>query len=335
MVRVAINGFGRIGRNFFRAVLGDKSIDVVAINDLTDAKTLAYLLKYDSVHGTLDADIKAKGSSVVVNGKEIPVTAIKDPAQLPWKKHKVDVVLESTGVFRAKPDVVKHLNAGAKRVVISAPPKGDDPIKQIVMGVNEDTLTKDDNVISLASCTTNCLTPLVKVLDDSFGVSKAFMTTVHGYTNDQMILDLPHKDPRRGRAAAVNIIPTTTGATKAVVEVIPKLKGKIDGLAMRVPVADGSIVDLVAELKRNVTPEEVNAAFKKASASGRLKGILQYTEDYIVSSDVINNPYSSIFDAKSTMVVNGNFVKVLSWYDNEWGYSTRLGEFMKYVAKKM
>ena len=334
MVRVAINGFGRIGRNFFRSALGDKSIDIVAINDLTDAKTLAYLLKYDSVHGILDANISAKGNSLVVNGKEIHVYAIKDPTQLPWAKYRVDVVLESTGVFRKKADVAKHLQAGAKKVVISSPPKGDDYVRQIVMGINEGDLRKDDDVVSMASCTTNCLTPLVKVLDDTFGIKKAFMTTIHGYTNDQKILDLPHSDLRRARAAALSIIPTTTGATKAVVEVIPKLKGKIDGLAMRIPIPDGSIVDLVAELEKKVTPELVNAAFKRA-ASGKLKGILEYTEDDIVSVDIIGNPHSSIFDAKSTMVVNGNFVKVLSWYDNEWGYSSRLTEFVKVLAKKI
>lgn len=334
MVRVAINGFGRIGRNFFRSALGDKSLEIVAINDLTDAKTLAHLLKYDSVHGVLEADIKTKGDSIVVNRKKIPVSSVKDPEQLPWKKHRVDVILESTGVFRTKEDASKHLKAGAKKVVISAPPKGDAFVRQIVMGINESDVKKEDDVLSMASCTTNCLTPLVKVLDDNFGIEKAFMTTIHGYTNDQMILDLPHKDLRRARAAGLNIIPTTTGATDAVVEVIPKLKGKISGLAMRVPVPDGSIVDLVAELGRNVTVEDVNAAFKKA-ASGDLKGILQYTEDELVSVDVIDNPHSSVFDAKSTMVVNGNFVKVLSWYDNEWGYSTRMVEFIKYLAKKM
>lgn len=334
MVRVAINGFGRIGRNFFRSALGDKSLEIVAINDLTDAKTLAHLLKYDSVHGVLEADIKTKGDSIVVNRKKISVSSVKDPEQLPWKKHRVDVILESTGVFRTKEDASKHLKAGAKKVVISAPPKGDAFVRQIVMGINESDVKKEDDVLSMASCTTNCLTPLVKVLDDNFGIEKAFMTTIHGYTNDQMILDLPHKDLRRARAAGLNIIPTTTGATDAVVEVIPKLKGKISGLAMRVPVPDGSIVDLVAELGRNVTVEDVNAAFKKA-ASGDLKGILQYTEDELVSVDVIDNPHSSVFDAKSTMVVNGNFVKVLSWYDNEWGYSTRMVEFIKYLAKKM
>jgi glyceraldehyde 3-phosphate dehydrogenase len=333
MVRVAINGFGRIGRNFFRSALGDKAVDVVAINDLTDARTLAHLLKYDSVHGIFQADVKAGSDSIIVNKKKIPVSAIKDPAQLPWKKYRVGVVLESTGVFRKKEDAMKHIQAGAKRVVISAPPKGDEFVKQIVMGINESDL-KDDDVVSMASCTTNCLTPLVKVLDDSFGVKKAFMTTVHAYTNDQMILDLPHKDLRRGRAAALSIIPTTTGATKAVVAIMPKLKGKINGLAMRVPVSDGSVVDLVAELKKDVTPEEVNAAFRK-SASGKLTGILQYTEDEIVSADVVGNPHSSVFDARSTMVVNGNFVKVLSWYDNEWGYSTRMVEFIKYMAKKI
>jgi glyceraldehyde 3-phosphate dehydrogenase len=334
MVRVAINGFGRIGRNFFRAAMKDKSINIVAINDLTDAKTLAHLLKYDSVHGTMDASVGTKGESLVVNGKGIPVFAVKDPTQLPWKKLGVDVVLESTGIFRTKADAGKHIQAGAKKVVISAPPKGDDFIRQIVLGVNHGELTKGDDVVSLASCTTNCLVPVVKVLDDSFGIRKALMTTVHAYTNDQNILDLPHKDMRRARAASVSIIPTSTGAAKAVVAVIPKLKGKIDGMAMRVPVADGSIVDLTVELEKKVTAEQVNAAMKKAS-SGKLKGILEYTEDEIVSVDIINNPHSSIFDAKATMVVNGNFVKVLSWYDNEWGYSSRLADFMKILAKKI
>ena len=332
MVRVAINGFGRIGRIFFRQSLKGKGVDVVAINDLTDPKTLAHLLKYDSVHGILDADVKATKFSIIVNRKEIPIYSEKDPAQLPWKKHKVDVVLESTGVFRDRVGAMKHVEAGAKRVVISAPPKDD--VKQIVIGTNENTLHKDDIVLSMASCTTNCLVPLVTILDEHFGIESGYMTTVHAYTNDQNILDLPHKDLRRARAAGLSIIPTSSGATEAVVQIIPKLKGKINGLAMRVPVPDGSIVDFVAKVKKKTTPEEVNAAFRKA-ASGRLKGILQYTEDDLVSSDIVGNPHSSVFDAKSTMVIDDTMVKVLSWYDNELGYSTRLVDFVKLVAKKI
>jgi glyceraldehyde 3-phosphate dehydrogenase len=333
VVRVAINGFGRIGRIFLRQAMKEKNIDIVAINDLTDAKTLAHLLKYDSVHGVFDADVTASKYSIFVNKKEIPIYAIKEPGQLPWKKHSVDVVLESTGVFRDKAGCMKHIEAGAKKVLLSAPPKGDGDMKQIVLGANEHTLRKDDVLVSMASCTTNCLVPLVMILDENFSIENGCMTTVHAYTNDQNILDLPHKDLRRARAAALSIIPTTSGATDAVVQIIPRLKGKVNGLALRVPVPDGSIVDFVAKVKKNVTAEEVNAAFKKAAA-GKLKGILQYTEDEIVSSDIVGNPHSSIFDAKSTMVIDGNLVKVLSWYDNELGYSTRLVDMVKYMMKK-
>jgi len=331
MVRVAINGFGRIGRLVFRAGMKRKGIEFVAINDLTDAKTLAYLLKYDSVHGILDADIKAKGNSIVVNGKEIKIFSEKEPENLPWKKLKIDVVVESTGIFITKEGAEKHLKAGAKKVLISAPAKGDNPIKTIVIGVNEkDYDRKKDDIISLASCTTNCLAPVVKVLNDNFGIEKGFMTTVHAYTNDQKILDLPHKDLRRARAAAMSIIPTTTGAAKAVTLTIPELKGKLDGMAMRVPVADGSITDFVAVLKKEATAEEINKLFRSASEKS-LKGILQYTEEPIVSIDVVGNPHSAIFDAELTKT-SGKLVKVVAWYDNEWGYSNRMVDFIKMMV---
>lgn len=331
MIRVAINGFGRIGRLVFRAGMKRKGIEFVAINDLTDAKTLAYLLKYDSVHGILDADIKAKGNSIVVNGKEIKIFSEKEPENLPWKKLKIDVVVESTGIFITKEGAEKHLKAGAKKVLISAPAKGDNPIKTIVMGVNEkDYDRKKDDIISLASCTTNCLAPVVKVLNDNFGIEKGFMTTVHAYTNDQKILDLPHKDLRRARAAAMSIIPTTTGAAKAVTLTIPELKGKLDGMAMRVPVADGSITDFVAVLKKEATAEEINKLFRSASEKS-LKGILQYTEEPIVSIDIVGNPHSAIFDSELTKT-SGNLVKVVAWYDNEWGYSNRMVDFIKMIV---
>jgi len=331
MVRVAINGFGRIGRLVFRAGMKRKGIEFVAINDLTDAKTLAYLLKYDSVHGILDADIKAKGNSIVVNGKEIKIFSEKEPENLPWKKLKIDVVVESTGIFITKEGAEKHLKAGAKKVLISAPAKGDNPIKTIVIGVNEkDYDRKKDDIISLASCTTNCLAPVVKVLNDNFGIEKGFMTTVHAYTNDQKILDLPHKDLRRARAAAMSIIPTTTGAAKAVTLTIPELKGKLDGMAMRVPVADGSITDFVAVLKKEATAEEINKLFRSASEKS-LKGILQYTEEPIVSIDIVGNPHSAIFDSELTKT-SGNLVKVVAWYDNEWGYSNRMVDFIKMIV---
>jgi len=331
MARVAINGFGRIGRLVFKAGMKNKKINFVAVNDLTDAKTLAYLLKYDSVHGILDTDIKAKDNSIIVDGKEIKIFSEKEPENLPWKNLKIDVVVESTGIFITKEGAEKHLKAGAKKVLISAPTKGDNPIKTIVIGVNEkDYDKKKDNIVSLASCTTNCLAPIVKVLNDNFGVEKGFMTTVHAYTNDQNILDLPHKDLRRARAANLSIIPTTTGAAKSVAETIPALKGKLDGMAMRVPVADGSITDFVAVLKKEATAEEINRIFKSA-AEKSLKGILQYTEEPIVSIDVVGNPHSAIFDAELTKT-SGKLVKVVAWYDNEWGYSNRMVDFIKMMV---
>lgn len=331
-VRVAINGFGRIGRNFFRACLGNDEIEIVGINDLTDAYTLAHLLKYDSVHGRLNADVKAEENAIVVNGKKINITAIKDPAELPWKDLEVDIVIESTGVFRDRDGAGKHLEAGAKRVIISAP--GKNPDLTVVLGVNEDQYDPSKHyIISNASCTTNCLAPVAKILNDNWEIVQGYMVTVHAYTNDQRILDLPHKDLRRARAAAVNIIPTTTGAAKAVGEVLPELKGKLDGTARRVPVADASLVDLTVVLEKSTTEEEINAKMKEAS-EGALKGILEYTEEPIVSQDIVGNPHSSIFDALSTKVINGNFVHVSSWYDNEWGYSNRLKDLVLYMAKK-
>ena len=331
-VRVAINGFGRIGRNFFRACLGNDEIEIVGINDLTDAYALAHLLKYDSVHGRLNADVKAEENAIVVNGKKINITAIKDPAELPWKDLEVDIVIESTGVFRDRDGAGKHLEAGAKRVIISAP--GKNPDLTVVLGVNEDQYDPSKHyIISNASCTTNCLAPVAKILNDNWEIVQGYMVTVHAYTNDQRILDLPHKDLRRARAAAVNIIPTTTGAAKAVGEVLPELKGKLDGTARRVPVADASLVDLTVVLEKSTTEEEINAKMKEAS-EGALKGILEYTEEPIVSQDIVGNPHSSIFDALSTKVINGNFVHVSSWYDNEWGYSNRLKDLVLYMVKK-
>ncbi|WP_457640982.1 type I glyceraldehyde-3-phosphate dehydrogenase [Persephonella sp.] len=331
-IKVSINGFGRIGRNFFRACVDNPEIEIVGINDLTDAYTLAHLLKYDSVHGRFNKTVEAKGNSIVVDGKEIEVTAIKDPAQLPWKDLGVDIVIESTGVFRDREGAGKHLEAGAKKVIISAP--GKNPDITVVLGVNEDQYDPaNHHIISNASCTTNCLAPIAKVLNDEFGIVRGYMVTVHAYTNDQRILDLPHKDLRRARAAAVNIIPTTTGAAKAVGEVLPELKGKLDGTARRVPVADGSLVDLTVELSKEVTEEEINAKMKEY-AEGKMKGILEYTEDPIVSQDIVGNPHSSIFDALSTKVIGGNFVHIASWYDNEWGYSNRLKDLVLFIAEK-
>lgn len=319
--KIGINGFGRIGRNVFKVLLKSSDFEVVAINDLTDAKTLAHLLKYDSVFGPFQGTVEAKDSSIVVNGKEIKVLAQKDPSQLPWKDLGVDFVLESTGHFTSKDDCLKHIAGGAKKVLLTVPPKGDvDAI--IVMGVNDETLKPTDQVISNASCTTNCLAPVAKVLHETFGIKRGLMTTVHAYTNDQKVLDMPHKDLRRARAAANAIIPTTTGAARAVGKVLPTLKGKLDGMAMRVPVIDGSVVDLVAELEKPATADAINAAVK-AAAAGPLKGVLQYCEDEIVSCDVVGNAHSSVFDAKSTLVMGDNFVKIVSWYDNEWGYSNR------------
>ncbi|MGD6776539.1 type I glyceraldehyde-3-phosphate dehydrogenase [Sutcliffiella horikoshii] len=331
-VKIGINGFGRIGRNVFRAALKNNDVEVVAVNDLTDANMLAHLLKYDSVHGKLAADVKVDGDNLVVDGKTIKVTAERDPAKLSWGELGVEVVVESTGFFTKRADAAKHLEAGAKKVIISAPASDEDIT--IVMGVNEDKYdAANHNVISNASCTTNCLAPFAKVLNDKFGIKRGMMTTVHSYTNDQQILDLPHKDYRRARAAAENIIPTTTGAAKAVSLVLPELKGKLNGGAMRVPTPNVSLVDLVAELDKDVTAEEVNAAFK-AAAEGELKGILGYSEEPLVSGDYNGNPESSTIDALSTMVMEGNMVKVISWYDNESGYSHRVVDLAKYIAAK-
>lgn len=331
-VKIGINGFGRIGRNVFRAALKNADVEVVAVNDLTDANMLAHLLKYDSVHGKLAADVKVDGDNLVVDGKTIKVTAERDPAKLSWGELGVEVVVESTGFFTKRADAAKHLEAGAKKVIISAPASDEDIT--IVMGVNEDKYdAANHNVISNASCTTNCLAPFAKVLNDKFGIKRGMMTTVHSYTNDQRILDLPHKDYRRARAAAENIIPTTTGAAKAVSLVLPELKGKLNGGAMRVPTPNVSLVDLVAELDKDVTAEEVNAAFQ-AAAEGELKGILGYSEEPLVSGDYNGNPESSTIDALSTMVMEGNMVKVISWYDNESGYSHRVVDLAKYIASK-
>ncbi|MBI5195340.1 MAG: type I glyceraldehyde-3-phosphate dehydrogenase [Nitrospirae bacterium] len=331
-IRVGINGFGRIGRNFLRTCLGENGIDIVCINDLTDAKTLAHLLKYDSVHGICKADIKVRDNGISVNGKEIKVTAISDPAQLPWKDMKVDVVLESTGRFVDKDSTSKHLTAGAGWVIISAPAK--DPDATVCMGVNEETLdVKKHKIISNASCTTNCLAPMAKIIHQKFTIKRGLMTTIHSYTNDQRILDFPHKDLRRARAAAVSMIPTTTGAAKAVGLVLPVLKGKLDGMAIRVPAPNVSVVDLVAEVEKPATAEAVNAALKEA-AEGPLKGILQYCDEPLVSIDFNGNPHSSIVDAALTKVLEGQMVKVLSWYDNEWGYSSRIKDLILYMAGK-
>jgi len=323
-MKIAINGLGRIGRAVLKIAL-EKNVNVVAVNDLIDTKTLAYLMKYDSVYGNYDKKVEAGKDFLKINNRKIKVLAEPDPEKLPWKKLGIDIVIESTGFFADREGAGKHLKAGAKKVLISAPAKNSDVT--VVLGVNENKLKRGHKIISMGSCTTNCLAPLAKVLNDSFGIKKGFMTTVHAYTNNQNILDSPHKKLRRGRSAGVNIIPTTSGATKSVAEVIPELKEKIDGLAMRVPVACGSVVDFVAELNKKATKEQVNKAFKKASA-GKMKRILQYTEDEIVSSDIIGNSYSSVIDGISTMVI-GNIVKVLSWYDNEYGYSCRMVELVK------
>lgn len=327
MVRVAINGFGRIGRMVFKAAYNDPDIEFVAINDLTDTKTLAHLLKYDSVHGKFDGKVGFDEDHLIVGGQNIKVYAMRDPAKLPWKENEVDIVVESTGFFTNLESCQKHITAGAKKVLLSAPPKDDVPI--FVLGVNEHEYDPEKHhIVSNASCTTNCLAPLVKVLDDNFGVIRGYMTTVHSYTGDQRMVDAPHKDLRRARSAAVSIIPTSTGAAKAVGKVIPHLKGKLDGLAMRVPTPDGSITDFVCELKKETTKEEVNELFKNV-AHHHLQGILEYTEDPIVSHDIVGNPASSIFDSGLTMVTDGKFVKVVSWYDNEWGYSNRMVDMLK------
>jgi glyceraldehyde 3-phosphate dehydrogenase len=333
--KVAINGFGRIGRAVTRVLLQRKgNLDLVAINDLADAKSLAHLFKYDTVMGPWKGTVEAKDGALVIDGKEIKVLAVKNPAELPWKDMGVEIVVESTGIFRKKESEKggygDHIKAGAKKVVLTVPAK-DDIEATVVLGVNDDTITAKTQFVSNASCTTNCLAPLAKALNDAIGIEKGLMTTVHGYTNDQRVADMIHSDLRRARAAAANIIPTTTGAAKAVGKVIPSLKGKLDGFALRVPVIVGSCVDLVAEMKKEVTVDEVNAAVKKAAA-GPLKGILQYCDEPIVSSDIIGNPASSVFDSLCTMV-NGKMVKVVSWYDNEWGYSTRTVDIMEKLAK--
>jgi len=328
--KVGINGFGRIGRLFFRIGYKSDKFEIVAINDITDAKTLAYLLKYDSVHRTFDADVKAKDNGLIVNGKEYKIYAEKDPSKLPWDDLGVDYVLESTGKFREYSKAELHIKGGAKRVILSAPGKGEPKIPGFVMGVNHNAYDpKKDVIFSNASCTTNCFAPIVKVLHENFKIRKGLMTTTHAYTNDQRILDLPHKDLRRARAAAVSMIPTSTGAAKAIVSLFPDLKGKLDAVAIRVPTPDVSVVDFVAELDRETTKDEVNDAFKKAAA-GDLKGILMYCDEPLVSSDFIGNPYSSIFDSELTLVI-GNIVKVFGWYDNEYGYSARTVDLFEYV----
>ena len=331
-LRVAINGFGRIGRNFFRTSKGVTDFEIVAINDLTDAPTLAHLLKYDSVHGIFNADVKVKDSSLIVDGKEIKITAERSPENLPWKELGIDIVIESTGLFTDREKAAKHLDAGAKYVLISAPAK--EPDITVCLGINEESLDPAKHkIISNASCTTNCLAPIAKVLHKEFGIVRGLMTTIHSYTNDQRILDLPHKDLRRARAAAISMIPSTTGAAKAIGLVLPELKGKLDGFSMRVTTPNVSVVDLVAEMQKDVTAEEINAAMKKW-ADGPMKGVLQYVDIPLVSVDFNGNPHSSIFDATLTRVMEGRMIKVISWYDNEWGYSTRLRDLILYIIKK-
>jgi glyceraldehyde 3-phosphate dehydrogenase len=325
MIKVAINGFGRIGRLSLKALLDKKNIEVVAINDITDTKTLAHLLKYDSVHGPFKGTVEASADALIINGKKISIFAEKDPAKLPWANLNVDVVLESTGRFVDEAGAGAHITAGAKKVVISAPAKGNIPT--VVLGVNENILTGSETIVSNASCTTNCLAPMAKVLDDTFGIEKGYISTIHAYTADQRLQDAPHSDLRRARAAAVSIVPTSTGAAKAVGLVLPQLKGKLDGIALRVPIPDGSLTDLTVVLKKEASKEEINAAMKKA-ADGAMKGILQYTEDPIVSIDIVGNPHSCIFDAELTSV-NGNLAKVIGWYDNEAGYSARVADLIE------
>lgn len=335
-IKVGINGFGRIGRQFFRAMLKynkNNNVDVVAINDLYDPKILAHLLKYDSIYGILDADIEAGDNHIEVNGEKIEVTSVKDPAQLPWKDMGIDVALEATGVFRKREDTAKHLEAGAKKVLVTAPMKGEGADITLVLGVNNENYDKNKhNIISNASCTTNALAPVCKVLHDNFVIKKGIMTTIHAYTNDQRILDLPHKDLRRARAAALSAIPTSTGAASAIGLVIPDLNGKLDGLAVRIPIPVGSLVDLVVELEKDCTEDDIKSAFKKASEEPGFKGILKYCEEPIVSVDVVGDSHSSIFDSLYTFK-EGNLAKVLSWYDNEWAYSCRLFDLVNYIMK--
>ncbi len=328
MTKVAINGFGRIGRLSFRQLLTKDGVEICAINDLTSVETLAHLLKYDSIHGRFPGEVRVEGGHLVVNGKTIHVSAERDPAALPWGDLGCDVVVESTGVFRDPEGAGKHLTAGARKVVISAPAKGG--VKTVVLGVNDDVLTTEDTILSNASCTTNCLAPMAKVLNDNFGLEQGYITTIHAYTSDQRIQDAPHSDLRRARAAAMSMIPTTTGAAVAVGLVLPELKGKLDGVAVRVPTPTGSVTDLVATLSREVTAEEVNAAMK-AAADGPMKGILEYTEDPIVSADIVGNPHSNIFDAGMTSA-QGKLVKVFGWYDNEMGYSARVADLVKRIG---
>lgn len=331
-IKVGINGFGRIGRNVFRVAVNNPQFEIVAVNDLTDAKTLAHLLKYDSVHGTMNAEVKAVDGGIEVNGKLVKVLAEKDPANLPWKAMGVDIVVESTGRFTEKDKAMAHIQAGAKKVIISAPAKNEDIT--IVMGVNQDKYdAANHHIISNASCTTNCLAPFAKVLHEKFGIKSGLMTTVHAYTNDQNILDLPHKDLRRARAAAMSIIPTTTGAAKAVALVLPELKGKLNGFALRVPTPNVSITDLVAQLEKPATVEDVNAALK-AAANGELKGIMAFSEEPLVSKDYNGDAHSSIVDGLSTMMVGDNLVKVVAWYDNEWGYSNRVVDLINFIISK-
>jgi len=328
-MRIAINGFGRIGRNVFRIIENTPGMEVVAINDLTDAATLAHLLAYDSVHGRFQGRVKSGKGAITVNGRKIMITAERDPANLPHAANKVDFVVEATGVFRSREACNKHIEAGAKKVVLTVPPK-DEIDAMIVLGVNDEVLKAEDRIISNASCTTNCLAPIAKVLDDAFGIEHGLMTTVHAYTNDQRILDLPHSDLRRARSAAINIIPTSTGAARAVGKILPRLNGKLDGMSLRVPVPDGSVVDLVARLKKKATVEQVNEALKAAAKTKQFKGILEYSTDPLVSSDIVGNPHSSIVDSLATMTIGDRTVKVVSWYDNEWGYSSRVVQLMKF-----
>ena len=330
MINIAINGFGRIGRMFLRSAWEQESINIVAVNDLTSTETLAALLKRDSVHGEFNYDVSYKDSSITIDGQEIPVYREKSPKDLPWHKHDVDVVIESTGFFRTKDKASMHLDAGADKVVISAPAKGDKDVRTVVLGVNEDEYN-NERIVSNASCTTNCLSPLAKVLHDNYGVERGFMTTTHSYTGSQNLIDGPHKDLRRARAAAVNLVPTTTGAAVAVGKVLPELKGKLDGFAIRTPTPDGSITDLTVQTRQNVSVKQVNDLFRNV-AEHHLKGIVEYSEEPLVSSDIVGNPHSVIFDAEQTRVIDGNLVKVVGWYDNEWGYSSRLVDLAIYIS---
>ena len=330
MVRIGINGFGRIGRSVFRLLADRDDISIVGINDLADNETLAYLLRYDTIMGPFQGEVKSFGDKMSAGCHEVVMLEEPDPARLPWKDLGVELVIESTGMFRTRALVAKHLEAGARKVILTVPAR-DDVDATVVIGVNDDTLKPEHQVVSGASCTTNCLAPLAKVLDEAFGIEKGFMTTVHAYTNDQRLADVPHKDFRRSRAATENIIPTTTGAARAVGQVLPQLKGKLDGMAMRVPVPDGSTVDLVTVMGRDVTVDDVNEAVRKA-ARGPLEGILSYSEDPLVSSDIIGNPHSCIFDSLSTRVLGGNFIKTIAWYDNEWGYSNRVVDLIPRMA---